>query len=118
MDTIYIQDLAIETLIGVHAHERTTPQVLRLSLELAADTRAAAVSDDISQTLDYHAIARRITEYAADTECFLLEALAEQLAMLVMAEFDVSWLRLTLGKPAAIPLAREAGVTIERGSRD
>lgn len=117
MDIVYLKDLEIQTLIGVYPEERTQLQTLRLSLELAVDTRAAAVSDSLQDTVDYHAIARRLTEYAVDTECFLLEALAEQLAMLVMAEFQVSWLRLRLAKPGAVENASEAGVIIERGER-
>ena len=117
MDLIYISDLEIHTVIGVYPRERTAPQTLRLNLELAANTRRAAVSDDLNDTVDYHAIAERLTDYAAEAECYLLEALAEQLAVLVMAEFQVPWLRLTLGKPSALPGAKEAGVIIERGSR-
>lgn len=117
MDIIFIQDLAVEAVIGVTAAERSRRQLLRLSLEMAADIRAAAVSDRLDDTVDYYAVAQRLSEYAADTECHLLEALAEQLAMLVMAEFGVSWLRLTLAKPGALEMASEAGVTIERGER-
>ena len=42
---------------------------------------------------------------------------AEQVAALILAEFQVPWLRLTLAKPGAVRQAREVGVIIERGER-
>jgi dihydroneopterin aldolase len=117
MDIIYLKDLEIRTVIGVTPDERSAPQSLRLDLELGTNTRPAAVSDVLQDTFDYHAIAQRLSEYAAEAECNLLEALAEQLAIIVMGEFHVTWLRLTLAKPSAIPAAKEAGVIIERGNK-
>lgn len=117
MDTVYIRDLAIETIIGVYDWERQLRQRVVISLEMATDIRAAAAADDLSQTLDYKAIADRIAGFVAGSEFLLVETMAEQCAAIVMNEFKVPWLRLQISKPDALLAAADVGVIIERGER-
>ncbi|HOW61921.1 MAG TPA: dihydroneopterin aldolase [Candidatus Contendobacter sp.] len=114
MDLIFIRDLRVETLIGVYPQERQQRRTLLLDLELGADIRPAAATDRLDDTLDYQAIAQRIIEFAAASDCQLVEALGERIADLVLREFAAPWLRLTVRKPGAVPEAREVGVMIER----
>lgn len=114
-DIVYIRALQVETVIGVHEHERQQPQSLLVDLEMAADIRAAAANDDLSNALDYDAVARRISSFVASTHYHLLETLAERIADMLLQEFPISHLRLRLGKPSALANAAEAGVIIERG---
>ena len=118
MDLIYIRDLRIETVIGVYEWERRIRQTVRIDLEMASDIRASAASDNINQTLSYHAVANRLIEFVNASECLLIETLAERMAAIVLDEFPTSWLRLTLGKPGAVPGAREVGIIIERSSNE
>lgn len=117
MDLIYIRDLKIETVIGVFAWERRIRQTVRLDLDIATDTRTAAGSDRIDDTLSYKDVAERVVAFVADSEFLLLEALAERVAELVLSEFPTPWLRLCVGKPGAVSGASEVGVIIERGRR-
>ncbi|MBA2779869.1 dihydroneopterin aldolase [Billgrantia kenyensis] len=117
MDCVLIESLELETVIGVFDWERTIRQRLLLDLELATDTRPAAVSDDLAKTLDYAAICQRIMRFADEHDFALVETFAERLAQLLMQEFAVPWLRLTLRKPGAVPAAASVGVRIERGER-
>ncbi len=59
MDIIFIRELRIQTIIGVHPWERQTRRTLLLDLELGADVRPAAATDRLDDTLDYQAVARR-----------------------------------------------------------
>jgi dihydroneopterin aldolase len=47
----------------------------------------------------------------------LVETLAERCAEIVLAEFQVSWLRLKLSKPGAVRGSKAVGVVIERGRK-
>jgi dihydroneopterin aldolase len=114
MDIIFIHELLIETTIGVHPWERDLRRTLRLDLELGADIRPAAATDRLEDTLDYQAVAQRISHFAAASDFHLVETLAEQLAELLLREFAVPWLRLTLHKPGVPSGAKAAGVIIER----
>ncbi|WP_106419390.1 dihydroneopterin aldolase [Salinicola tamaricis] len=114
MDEVLIEGLRVETVIGVYEWERHVQQLLELDLELTTDIRAAARDDDLTHTLDYAAICARLTAYAADNAHGLVETFAERVAQLVIAEFGVRRLRLTVRKLGAVASARAVGVRIER----
>lgn len=115
MDTVFIKGLRADAVIGVHAWEREIRQTLVLDLELGWDNRPAAAGDDLGRALDYAAVSSRILEHVTSSRCLLIETLAEQLAALLIEEFGLSWLRLSLAKPGAVPEADAVGVVIERG---
>ena len=114
MDIIFIKDLKIECVIGIWDWERATTQTVRLDLEIGTDISKAAASDDINDTLDYKSLSKRLQEVAAAESFGLVEKLAETLALTILNEFNVPWLRLTLNKKGALRAARDVGITIER----
>lgn len=115
MDIVYIRELEIQTVIGIYDWERKIRQTVSLDLDMATDIRAAASTEDISNTLDYKAVSKRLIAYIGEAEFLLIETMAERVAELVLAEFPVNWLRLRVGKPGAVTGARDVGVIIERG---
>lgn len=117
MDIVFIEDLRIDTTIGIYDWERKIKQTLAFDLEMGTDIRRAAESDDIEHTLNYKAVAKRIIAYVEESEFLLVETLAEKVAEIVLHEFDVPWLKLTLHKPGAVRGSRSVGVKIERGER-
>ena len=117
MDIVYIRDLQIDTIIGVNDWEREVRQTVSLDLEMAIDITGAAHSDDITDTVDYKAVAKRVIAFAEGTEFLLVEGMAERISDLVRGEFGVKWLRLRLGKPGAVTGAADVGVVIERGEQ-
>ena len=117
MDTVFLRDLRVETIIGIFDWERTTRQVVSIDLEMAADIARAAASDSIEDALDYKAISKRLIDFVSESSCQLVETLAEEIARIVRSEFGVVWVRVTLSKPGAIRGARDVGVVIERGER-
>jgi dihydroneopterin aldolase len=117
MDIVFINDLRIETIIGIYAWEREIRQTISLDLEMAADISAAAATDAIEEALNYKAVAKRLIGFVEASEYRLVETLAARIADIVMAEFGVPWLKLTLRKPGAVRGSRDVGVIIERGQR-
>lgn len=116
MDIIFLQDLKVETVIGIWDWERRIRQTVVIDLEMAADIRRAAETDNVDNTLNYKLVAKRIQQFVADSQFQLVETLAERIADIVLAEFDVPWLRVRVSKPGAIRGARNVGVLIERGT--
>jgi len=114
MDIVFLRGLRVSAVIGVYGWERQIRQTLSLDLELAADVAAAAASDDIADAVDYYAVSKRVTAFVEASEFRLIETLAERVAELVLSEFAVSWLRLTVAKPGAIRDCQAVGVSIER----
>jgi dihydroneopterin aldolase len=118
MDKIFLRDLRTEAIIGIFDWERKVRQTIAIDLEMPVDIRRAAKSDDIADTLNYKAVAKRLLAFIDTTEYHLVETLAEQLAGLVIREFDVEWVKLTINKPGAIRGARDVGVMVERTRAD
>ena len=114
-DIVFIEDLRIQTVIGIFDWEREITQTVSLDLQMAYDIRQAGQSDDIADTLDYKAVSKRLIQFVEASEFQLVEALAEHCANIVLSEFPVSWLRLKLSKPGAVRGSSAVGVIIERG---
>ncbi len=117
MDIVFIHDLQIETVIGIYDWERKIRQTISLDIEMATDISKAAKSDDIEDTLSYKTVAKRLIELIEQSEFELVEALAERICSIVMEEFSVPWVKLTLHKPGAVRGSKSVGVIIERGTR-
>ena len=117
MDIIYLNDLRIETIIGIYDWEREVKQTISLDLEMGADIRKSALSDDIEDTLNYKAVAKRLIKFVEESEFQLVETLAERITEIILNEFNVPWVRLRVNKQGAVRGARDVGVIIERGTR-
>lgn len=117
MDKVFLHDLQVKTTIGIFDWERRLRQTVSIDLEMASDIRAAAASDSIEDALDYKKVAKRIIAFVEESEFQLVETLAERIAGIVIDEFGVSWVRLTLNKQGAIRGAKGVGIIIERGEQ-
>ena len=117
MDIVFINDLRIETIIGIYDWERKVKQTISLDLEMGTDIRTSAETDAIEDTLNYKAVAKRLIAFVGESEYQLVETLAEKIAEIVLKEFNVPWVKLTVRKPGAVRGSRDVGVVIERGSR-
>lgn len=114
MDTIFIDQLEIDTVIGVYDWERRIRQRVSFDIEMATDIRPAAATDDVDLTLSYKAVAKRVIAFVEASEFELVETLAERVAQLIIDEFSVAHVRLRLNKPLALRGARGVGIQITR----
>ncbi|WP_417536226.1 dihydroneopterin aldolase [Methylophaga sp.] len=114
MDKIFLNDLKIDTIIGIYDWERHAQQTLTFDLEMDWDIRKAAETDDISNTLDYGAIAQKIVNFVKASDYQLIETLAEDLTQMLLTEFSIPKLKLTLSKPVALHGQNTARIVIER----
>jgi len=112
-DYVSIRDLSVPAVIGVHDWEREVEQTLIVSVDMAADVRRAAATDDLADALDYSAVATTIAAVVREGKFRLIETAAERVAERLLANFPVSWLRLELRKPITHD-GYIAAITIER----
>ena len=115
MDKIFLNELTIDAVVGLWDWERKITQKVVVDLEMAANARAAAASDSIEDTLNYKAVADRVTAFVIERQAKLVETLAEGIASIVRDEFGVSWVKVTISKPGASRGSRNVGISIERG---
>jgi len=118
MDIVYISDLKVDTVIGIFDWERRIRQTVSLDLEMATDIRKAAASDHIDDALDYKSIGKRLIQFIEDSHFQLVETLAERVAEIVVSEFKVPWVKVSLNKKGAVRHASGVGIVIERSSED
>jgi dihydroneopterin aldolase len=117
VDRIFLTALSAEAIIGIYDWEREVRQRLEIDLEMWVDLTAAVQSDSIDDTLNYKLVAKRVLAFVQESRYRLVEALAGEIARILLAEFPVARVRVTVHKPGAVRHSRDVGVIIER-SRD
>ena len=118
MDKVFIRGLEARVTVGVFDWERRIKQKIVFDLEIASDNKRAAASDDVKDTLDYKKVSKAIVQFAENSDYQLVETLAEAVAEMVICDFAVRELKLSLNKVGAVTTAREIGVEIKRQRGD
>lgn len=117
-DRIVLEGLTTECIIGFVDWERRVAQTVVIDLELPCDCARAAASDDVAATVDYKQVAKRVLGWVQASQFHLIETLAQRLAVLLLQEFPLEWIRIRIGKPGAIRHSRDVAVCIERRRAD
>jgi 7,8-dihydroneopterin aldolase/epimerase/oxygenase len=113
-DRVFLRGLTAECIIGFIDWERRVRQTVVIDLELPVDCGRAALTDEVADTVDYKKVAKRVLAFIEASEFKLVETLAHRLALLLLEEFAIEWVRLQVNKPGAIRNSRDVGVVIER----
>lgn len=114
MDTVFVRDLSIDTIIGIYDHERTQKQTIVLDFDMSFDIARAALSEDIEDALNYKTLTDTIRAFVEGSEFLLIETLAERITSMIIDDFGVANVKLTLHKPNALSGTTDVGVIIER----
>ena len=114
MDKVYIKNLKVEAIIGIFEWEREVKQIISVDIEMDFDNKKAARSDDIEDALDYKKVGKRVSAFIQGSKAKLVESRAEKVAKIILQEFPVSRLILTLSKPGALRGSESVGISITR----
>jgi len=117
-DRIFLHGLAVDCIIGFIDWERRTKQTIVIDVEMPVDCARAAATDDVADTLDYKKVAKRLISFVETSEFKLVETLAHRAALIVLEEFGVEWVRLSVNKPGAIRHSKDVGVAVLRTRAD
>ncbi len=117
-DRIFLRGLEIDCVIGFIEWERRIKQTVVLDIELPVDCRRAALTDEVANTVDYKKVSKRIIGFVEASQFRLVETLAHKVAMLVIEEFGLEWVRLSINKAGAIRGSRDVGISLERTRAD
>ena len=102
MDTIFLNEMRVETIVGIWDWERKTKQIVSIDLEMGADIKKAALTDNIEDTLNYKGVSKRIRKFVEDSDFQLVETMAEKIAEIILVEFNVPLVTVRVNKPGAI----------------
>ena len=114
MDKIFIKDLLARGIIGVNESERTNPQDILINITIQTDTRAAGLSDDIHDCINYRTVTKKALAIAEKAERLTVEALAEDIAAMILEFDNVDIVWVCVEKPGAVRFTRSVGAEIER----
>ena len=112
---VFIRDLELLAHIGIHGHEQTKHQPVRINVDLAVED-AQELDDRLDRVVDYESITLRIRAIVARGHINLAETLAETIAEACLEDARVKSARIRVEKLHAVPGAGSAGVEIERRS--
>lgn len=113
-DIIFLHHLKLDVKIGTYQWEQRILQPIIFDIELFTNTRLAAQSHLLTDTLDYADLAICLQDFVSTKAFLLLETLAEESASFILNQYRPDGIRLKLSKPGAIPFAKEVGIIIER----
>ncbi len=114
MDFIFIEGMLVDANVGIFPRERSASQPLEIDMTFGVPD-AAALRDDIADTVGYDQVVERIREVLLQRQFNLLETLGEFVVTLMFEEFKVPWVRVSIAKPGVMKNVRRVGVFIERG---
>ncbi len=114
LDEIFISDLMVRGILGVHHDERAKKQDFYINLVLGADLKKAALTDDIRDTVDYEWIRSGVLKIAEESESRLVENLAERVASFCLAHPLVQTVHVRIDKPGALRFTRSVGFSLTR----
>lgn len=115
-DQLAVRGIAIHGHHGVFDFERREGQTFVLDLVLGVDTRAAAASDKLADTVDYGSLVDAVKTAVEQDPVDLIETLAQRIADVCLGPDPVEWVEVTVHKPHA-PIAAtfdDVALTIRR----
>ena len=114
MDQTLIKDLLVRGIIGINEDERHNPQDILINIAIFTDTRRAGESDNINDCVNYRTVAKKVIAHSEKAQRLTVEALANDIAKIILEENHVLGVRVRVEKPGAVRFARSVGVEVER----
>lgn len=111
-DLLEISALKTSTRIGVHEWEQRILQPLLIDIKVPIDL--SQCQDRLEHTIDYSALCQMVTTFVETHSFKLIETVAEQVAALIKAKFNISKLIIRVSKPHAIKNAANVSISITR----
>ena len=115
MDRIFIKDLLVRGIVGIKPDERANRQDIVVNATFWADTRPAALSDRIEETVNYRSAAKAMIAHIESDGPQLVEKLAADLVRICFeSDPRIQAVELSVEKPGAVRFSRSVGLTIYR----
>ena len=114
LDTVKIERLELDCIIGINPWERLTKQQITIDIEIDTDLTAAGKSDSIEDTINYRTIAKTVTTEVEKSDYGLIESIGAKIADICLEDDRVFSVRVTVRKPGAVRKASAVGIVIRR----
>jgi FolB domain-containing protein len=118
MDQIIIKDILVRGIIGVNESERANPQDILINVTVFSDIQAAGENDNIEESVNYRTVTKKTISLAENAKRLTVEALATDIANLILTFPLVKGVRVRVEKPGAVRFAKSVGVELERWQKE
>ena len=119
MDSIIIEGLKVDTVVGCFNWERQIIQPLMLDLTLMTNLEQASFSDELSDTMNYAEICEISAQVIQKAQPKLIEHAAKLVINALFTTYPaIDSIIITVRKPAIIPQANSVGIRLERHRKD
>ena len=115
---VFVKDLVLDCLIGVHRHERDGSQRVRINLNLTVSEASIPINDQLSNVLCYERLVVKVRQLATSEHVNLVETLAERLADLCLDQPNVQSVKVQVEKLDVFYDASSVGVEIDRSKNN
>lgn len=113
-DQVIIEGLRVDAVIGVYEWERNITQPVVIDAIIYTDHKQAAQTDDIDDAINYKKVCEEIRDCCQQCRANLIERLAEDIASMMLVDFDCDAVDVTVKKPTAINETENVAVRIFR----
>ena len=111
---VFVRDLVIPALIGIHKHERDGQQNIRVNLDMEVPEAKSPIQDRLSDVVCYEEIVDSIRGIVVSGHINLVETLAEKIAARILTDQRIKCVRVRIEKLDIFPDASSVGIEIER----
>lgn len=111
---IKIKDLRLRLVIGFKDWEREKPQDVIFNICMEVEDETAAITDEVSDSVDYKSLKQRIVEHVSGSSFFLIEKLASACLDVIMEEPKICRATVEVDKPHALRFADSVSVVLSR----
>ena len=114
LDTVKIERLELDCIIGINPWERLTKQQITVDIEINTDLSAAGKSDSIEDTINYRTIAKTVTTEIEKSNYGLIESIGAKIADICLKDDRIFSVKVTVRKPGAVRKASAVGIVIRQ----
>ena len=116
--TVFIKDLIIQEIIGIHKHEKIKKQKIKFNIVIDVDQNTLPVEDAIKSIIDYEKIINKLENLANKKKYNFIESLVEDSFKEIFEDKRIKSVKIKIEKPEAIKNAQSVGVEVFKTRKD
>ena len=116
--SVFIKDLIIEEIIGIHEHEKIKKQKIKFNIVIEVNQNTIPDERDIKSIVDYEKITLKLENLAKTKKYNFLESLAEDSFKEIFEDKRINSVKIKIEKPEAIKNAESVGVEVFKNRKD
>lgn len=118
MNILFIKKLIIKTIIGVYKWEKFIKQKLIFDIHISIKNKQNDLEHNLKNYIDYTNIVEVVFNYVSNNKFDLLENLAEKVALLILNNFNINWVKIKILKPGVFLKGSKVGILIKRFNKN